>query len=152
MAVEKFPDEITAIRKLLSENPDGLTIRSISAVLGMNRNSTAKYLEMLQMQGGLTLKRSGPSKIYCLADKLPAGAVLKLTKSHVIIFDQGFATADVNDSFTHLLKISKKEIIGKTLEDLPFVVQSHPDLLTLIKEGIRGKESKTPASIKTDNR
>ncbi len=72
MAVEKFPDEITAIRKLLSENPDGLTIRSISAVLGMNRNSTAKYLEMLQMQGGLTLKRSGlPRSIALPTNYLP---------------------------------------------------------------------------------
>lgn len=152
MAVEKFPDEISAIRAMLSEHPEGLTIRSISALLGMNRNSVAKYLEMLQMQGGLTLKRSGPSKIYCLADKLPAAAVLKLTKSHVIIFDQLLTAADVNDSFTDLLKISKKEILGKSLEDLPFVVQSHPDLLTLIKEGIRGKESKTSASIKTEYR
>jgi PAS domain S-box-containing protein len=152
MAVEKFPDEISAIRAILSEHPEGLTIRSISALLGMNRNSVAKYLEMLQMQGGLTLKRSGPSKIYCLADKLPAAAVLKLTKSHVIIFDQLLTAADVNDSFTGLLKISKKEILGKSLEDLPFIVQSHPDLQTLIKEGIRGKESKTSASIKTDYR
>ena len=152
MAVEKFPDEISAIRTMLAEHPEGLTIRSISALLGMNRNSVAKYLEMLQMQGGLTLKRSGPSKIYCLADKLPAAAVLKLTKSHVIIFDQLLTAADVNDSFTDLLKISKKEILGKSLEDLPFVVQSHPNLQTLIKEGIRGKESKTSASIKTDYR
>ena len=152
MAVEKFPDEISAIRAILSEHPEGLTIRSISALLGMNRNSVAKYLEMLQMQGGLTLKRSGPSKIYCLADKLPAAAVLKLTKSHVIIFDQLMTAADVNDSFTDLLKISKREILGKIIEDLPFVVQSNPDLRTLIKEGIRGKESKISASIKTDYR
>jgi len=81
MAVEKFPEEISAIRKILLENPDGLTIRNIAAMLGMNRNSTAKYLDMLQMQGGVTLKRSGPSKIYYLADKLPAAAILKLTKS-----------------------------------------------------------------------
>lgn len=152
MAVEKFPDEISAIRAMLSEHPEGLTIRSISALLGMNRNSVAKYLEMLQMQGGLTLKRSGPSKIYCLADKLPASAVLKLTKSHVIIFDQLLTVTDVNDSFTGLLNISKKEIMRKSLDVLPFVVQSEPDLRTLIKEGIRGKESKTSASIKTEYR
>ena len=152
MAVEKFPDEISAIRKMLSEHPEGLTIRSISALLGMNRNSVAKYLEMLQMQGGLTLKRSGPSKIYCLADKLPAAAVIKLTKSHVIIFNQELTVADVNDSFTDLLKISKKEIIGKSLDLLPFAVQCHPGLLTLIKEGIKGRESTTSASIKTVDR
>ena len=152
MAVEKFPDEISAIRDILSEHPEGMTIRSISAMLGMNRNSVAKYLEMLQMQGGLTLKRSGPSKIYCLANKLPAAAVIKLTKSHVIIFNQELTAADVNDSFTGLLKISKKEIIGKSLDLLPFAVQCHPGLLTLIKEGIRGSESTTSASIKTGDR
>lgn len=149
MAVEKFPDEISSIRALLSENPEGLTIRSISAMLGMNRNSAAKYLGMLQMQGSVTLKRDGSSKVYCLANRLPAAAVLKLTKSHVIIFDQSLSAADINDSLRDFLSLSKEEIIGKTIDLLPLTVQSHPILPALILEGIQGKESRRPAVIKS---
>ncbi len=152
MAVEKYPDEISTIRNLLSEHPEGLAIRSISEMLDMNRNSVAKYMDMLQMAGRVTLKRIGTAKIYCIANKLPATAVLKLTKSHVIIFYQNLTAADINDSFTTLLKITKKEIIGKTLEQLPFAVQSQPGLPDLIKDGIRGNESKTSASLKIGDR
>jgi PAS domain S-box-containing protein len=152
MSIEKNPDEISTIRDLLAEHSEGLPIKSISEMLGMNRNSVAKYLDMLQMTGRVTLKRIGTAKIYCIANKLPASAVLKLTKSHVIIFNQMLTVADINDSFTTLLKIAKKEILGKTLDHLPFAVQSQPALLTLIKEGIRGTESKTSASIKIGNR
>ncbi len=152
MAVEKFPDEISAIRTMLSEHPEGLTIRSISAMLGMNRNSTAKYLDILQMQGGVTFRRSGPAKIYCLADKLPAAAVLKLAKSHVIIFNHDLSVTDINDSFSRLLKISKKEIIGKTLGHLPFAVQNLPELRTLIRDGVRGSESRTSTLITIGDR
>jgi len=152
MAVEKFPDEISTIRTLLSENPDGLTIRSISAMLGMNRNSAAKYLGMLQMQGSLTLQRDGSSKVYCLANRLPAAAVLKLTKSHVILFDQLLAAVDFNESLREFLTISKEDIIGKTVDLLPLSVQSHPGLSALIREGILGKESKNSAVLKVEDR
>ncbi|MDP3563317.1 MAG: PAS domain-containing protein, partial [Methanoregula sp.] len=152
MAVEHLPDEISAIRNLLSMHPEGLTIRALSAMLGMNRNSTAKYLDILQMQGGVTLKRSGPAKIYCLADKLPAGAVLKLTKSCVIIFDQSLTAAEINDPFTDFLRMAKTEILGKSLHLLPFAVQCQPELTQLIKEGIRGGESRTSALIRIEDR
>jgi PAS domain S-box-containing protein len=148
MAVDKFPDEVTTIRQLLSGHTEGLTIRSISAMLGMNRNSVAKYLDILQMQGGVTLKRSGPSKIYCLADKLPAAAVLRLAKSHVIIFNQTLLVTDINDSFLEFLKCSKKDIVGKSPDLLPFAMQCQPELPMLIKEGIRGRENRIAAMIR----
>ena len=152
MAVEKFPDEISTIRALLSKNPGGLTIRSISAMLGMNRNSAAKYMGMLQMQGSVTLKRDGSSKVYCLADRLPAAAVLKLTKSHVLLFDQSLTAVDLNDSLRDFLTISKEDIIGKTIDLLPLSVQSHPGLSELIEQGISGKESQNSAVLKIDDR
>jgi len=152
MATEKFPDEISTIRALLSKNPGGLTIRSISAMLGMNRNSAAKYLGMLQMQGSVMLKRDGSSKVYCLADRLPAAAVLKLTKSHVLLFDQSLTAVDLNDSLRDFLTISKEDIIGKTIDLLPLSVQSHPGLSELIRQGISGKESQNSAVLKIDDR
>ena len=136
----------------MGENPDGLTISSISAMLGMNRNSAAKYLGMLQMQGSVTLRRTGTSKVYCLADRMPADAVLKLTKSHVLLFNQALVAVDTNDSLRDIIHISKKEIIGKTLDQLPFSVQNHPELAVLIREGIQGKESRKTAVIAAGDR
>jgi len=147
MAVEKFQDGISIIKALLYEHPEGLNIKTISKILGIHRNSVAKYLGMLQSQGIVTVKLYSSSKIYSLSNKLQAAAVLKLSKSFVILVNHGLIIVDINDPLCEFLKISKKEIIGKTIEQLPFVVQSHRELPALIKEGLKEKESRNPIMI-----
>ena len=147
MAVEKFQDEISIIKELLYEHPEGLNIKTISKMLGIHRNSVAKYLDRLQSQGSVTVKHYSSSKIYSLSNKLQAAAVLKLSKNYVILINHGLIVVDINDPLSEFLKISKKEIVGKTIEQLPFVVQSHPGLPALIKEGLKEKESQNPVVI-----
>jgi PAS domain S-box-containing protein len=152
MAVEKFQDEISIIKALLHEHPEGLNIKTISKMLGIHRNSVAKYLDRFQSQGSVTVKHYSSSKIYSLSNKLQAAAVLKLSKSHVILVNHGLIIVDINDPLREFLKISKKEIVGKTIGQLPFVVRSQPELPALIKEGLKGKESKNPVVIVSDDR
>jgi PAS domain S-box-containing protein len=147
MAVEKFQDEISIIKTLLYEHPEGLNIKTISKMLGIHRNSVAKYLDRLQSQGSVTVKHYSSSKIYSLSNKLQAAAVLKLSKNYVILINHGLIVVDINDPLCEFLKISKKDIVGKTVEQLPFVVQSHPELPALIKEGLKEKESKNPVVV-----
>ncbi|MCX6681420.1 MAG: PAS domain S-box protein, partial [Methanoregula sp.] len=147
MAVEKFQDEISIIKALLYEHPEGLNIKTISKMLGIHRNSVAKYLDRLQSQGSITVKHYSSSKIYSLSNKLQAAAVLKLSKNYVLLINHGLIVVDINDPLCEFLKISKKEIVGKTIEQLPFVVQSHPELPALIKEGLKEKESQNPIVV-----
>jgi PAS domain S-box-containing protein len=151
MAVEKFQDEIFVIKSLLREHPEGLNIKTISKMLGIHRNSIAKYLDRLQSQGSVTVKYYSSSKIYFLSNKLQAAALLKLSKSYVLIINHRQIVVDINDPLCEFLKISKKEIVGKTVEQLPFVVQSHTELPALIKEGLNGKESHNPVMIVSDD-
>ena len=147
MAIEKFPDEISSIRALLSENPEGLTIKSISEMLGMNRNAAANNLHLLQMQGRVTLKRVGAAKIYCQANKLPVDAVLKLSNNGVLVFGRGEAVVDMNEPFRQLLHLAKRDLIGKTTGQLPFFVESIPELTRLIRDGLKGKENRVSAEM-----
>jgi PAS domain S-box-containing protein len=147
MAVEKFQEGISIIKELLYEHPEGLNIKTISKMLGIHRNSVAKYLDRLQSQGSVTVKHYSSSKIYSLSNKLQAAAVLKLSKNYVILINRRLIVVDINDPLSEFLKISKKEIVGKTIEQLPFVVQSHPGLPALIKEGLKEKESQNPVMI-----
>ena len=147
MAIEKFLDGISIIKALLYEHPEGLNIKTISKILGIHRNSVAKYLGRLQSQGTVTVNYYSSSKIYSLSNKLQAASVLKLSKSYVILVNHGLIVVDINDPLREFLKISKKEIVGKTIEQLPFVVQSHPELPALIKEGLKEKESRNPVVI-----
>ena len=122
MAEKRIPDEISCIRALLTENPEGLTIISISELLGMNRNAVANNLKLLRMQGRVNLKQIGPAKIYWLANKLPIDAVLKLSNNGIIVFGRGETVVDMNETFRELLQVTTQDLIGKTTGQLPCFV------------------------------
>ncbi|MCX6701284.1 MAG: PAS domain S-box protein, partial [Methanomicrobiales archaeon] len=147
MTAKKIPDEISSIRALLAENPEGMTIISISELLGLNRNSAAANLKLLRMQGRVTLKQVGPAKIYCLANKLPVEAVLKLSNNGVLVFCKGETVVDSNEPFRELLQVATQDLIGKTTGQLPFFVGAHPELPRLIRDGLKGKESRISAEL-----
>ena len=63
------------IRELLVKSPTGMTITEISATLGMHRNTTAKYLDMLVATGEIDRKRMGPAKAYFPAQRMPVRAL-----------------------------------------------------------------------------
>jgi PAS domain S-box-containing protein len=150
MPVEKFSEAISHIRDLLSENPEGLTIKTISEILGMNRNSAGKSLQILQMQGMVTLKQIGPAKIYCPASKLPADALLKLSTSGVIVFSKGETVVDSNEQFREHLQLTKTDLIGKKADQLPFFVDSNHELSRLIRDGLKGKENRISLDLLLD--
>jgi PAS domain S-box-containing protein len=152
MAAEKFQNGISIIKSLLYEHPEGLNIKTISKMLGIHRNSIAKYLDRLQSQGSVAVKHYSSSKIYSLSNKLQAATVLKLSKNYVLLLNHGLIVVGINDPLCEFLKISKKEIVGKTIEQLPFVLQSHTELPALIKEGLNGKESNNSIMIVSGDR
>ncbi|MCX6689864.1 MAG: PAS domain S-box protein [Methanoregula sp.] len=65
----------------------------------------------------------------------------------MILVNHALFIVDINDLFCEFLKISKKDLVGKPVDHLPFVVQSHPELPALIKEGLKEKESRNPVVI-----
>ena len=152
MAVKKIPGEISSIRALLAENPEGLTIISISELLGMNRNAVANNLKLLRMQGRVALKQIGPAKIYWLANKLPVDAVLKLSNNGVIVFSKGETVADMNETFREFLQVTTQDLVGKNTGQLPCFLGAHPELPRLIREGLKGKESRIHAELALTDR
>ena len=116
-------------------------------MLGMNRNAAANNLYLLQMQGRITLKRVGTAKIYCQANKLPVDAVLKLSNNGVIVFDRGEAVVEINEQFRELLHLAKQDLVGKTTGQLPFFVESQPELPRLVRDGLKGEENRVSAEL-----
>ena len=57
--MNRYQDDLNRIKKPLRDNPRGMTILDISQKLGMNRNSIAKYTDVLLALGQIELKRIG---------------------------------------------------------------------------------------------
>ncbi len=72
-------ENISKIKKALMFQSKGMSISDIARQLRMNRNSVAKYLEILQGTGQVDVKSSGTSKIYFISPRVPLSAMLDLS-------------------------------------------------------------------------
>ncbi|HII98562.1 MAG TPA: histidine kinase, partial [Methanoregula sp.] len=57
-------EPLKKIQILLRSHRKGLTITDIAKKLSLNRNSTAKYLDILLISGDVALNSYGPAKVY----------------------------------------------------------------------------------------
>jgi response regulator of citrate/malate metabolism len=62
--VESYQEELTKIKTILKDNPKGMTVTDIARKIQVNRNSVAKYLDILLISGHAEMVTFGPAKVY----------------------------------------------------------------------------------------
>ena len=108
-------EKISRIKKLLKSRPKGLTISDISQVLRLNRNSVAKYLEILLITGQVEMRLYGNAKVYYLSQRVPISSMLKFATELILILDTDLKIIDVNDNFLSFFGLRKEDIIGNDI-------------------------------------
>ena len=86
--MNRYKQELEKIHSILRANPRGLTINEISEELNINRNSIAKYADVLLALGHVEMKRIGPAKLYYLSDRIPLSAMLNFTNDSIMVFNE----------------------------------------------------------------
>lgn len=114
-------EKITRIKKLLKSRPKGLTISDISQILKLNRNSVAKYLEILLITGQVEMRLYGNAKVYYLSQRVPISSMLKFATELILILDTEQKIIDVNDNFLSFFGLQKENLIGNDIkaENIP---------------------------------
>lgn len=118
--MENYLEKIDAV---LKDNPLGLSVIEVAKEIGINRNSAARYLDVLYHQGAIRERRIGPAKVYIKASNLPFSAQLSLFTQAMNEASCGITIADalkedmpliyVNESFLKMTGYEKHEVIGK---------------------------------------
>ena len=67
---------LASIKEVLKKNPHGLSISDISRELNLNRNSVAKYVNMLMVSGDLEMRSFAAAKVYFLSKRVPISTML----------------------------------------------------------------------------
>jgi PAS domain S-box-containing protein len=111
-------EKISRIRVLLKAHPKGLTITDISSKLKMNRNSAAKYLEILQISGHVESKSYGTAKVYFLSHRLPISALVSVTSDLIVTLDEHYRILFVNEAFARLFSVKKEDLAGSHIVDI----------------------------------
>jgi len=111
-------EKISRIKTLLKVHPKGLTITDISIKLKMNRNSAAKYLEILLISGQVESKSYGTAKVFFLTHRLPISALVSITSDLVVTLDENNRILFVNEGFCNLFAVKNDDIAGNHIIDV----------------------------------
>jgi PAS domain S-box-containing protein len=115
---------LAKVRALLKNNPKGMSVTDIAAGLGMNRNSTAKYLDILSVGGQIEMRAFGPAKVCFLSQRAPLGAILNYTAEYILIVDQNYRILQVNDRFLEFLGRDRADLLGASIDALRLPIVS----------------------------
>ncbi|RXE56798.1 hypothetical protein ABH15_01135 [Methanoculleus taiwanensis] len=131
------PDQEKAsrIRNALRFRPKGMTISEISRTTGMNRNSVAKYLDVLLISGQVAMEEIGNAKVYTLSQRVPISAFVDVTRDGVLILDADRRIVQVNEQFLHLAGVGRDEIVDRSLAEIRAQVPVISTICSFLAEG-----------------
>jgi PAS domain S-box-containing protein len=132
--MDSHAEPLKKIKSLLRLHRNGLTITDIAKKLRLNRNSTAKYLEILLISGDVALNTIGPAKIYIISHKMPLSAMLKFSADFILLIDQDMRILDVNDNALTILGLSRQDLIGSRIGEINVALISHLSIPDVFEE------------------
>ena len=139
--MDSYQYEIEIIKKVLNDNPKGMTVTDISRKIKINRNSVAKYLDIMRISGHVDMITFGPAKVFFPSRRIPITDMLNYTSDYILVFDADLKITMANDSFLNFMKIPREEILGQTInETVSKVFKDHTEMLVGIKEALEGKK------------
>ena len=128
------------IKELLKANPRGLTITDISDGININRNSVARYMDILTISGQVEMRQLGPAKVYYLSQRVPISALLNFSSDYILVLDNDLKIIQVNENLLELINTKREAIVGRGIKDLPNFVFTNQEMYSRTREVLTGKE------------
>ncbi|PVX26032.1 MAG: hypothetical protein CW691_02660 [Candidatus Bathyarchaeum sp.] len=143
-------EQIALIIKALRNNPRGMTVTQISKEIDLNRNSVAKYLEVLLISGHVEMKSYGPAKVFYLSQRVPMSTMLDFSSDYILILDRDLKIIQINNNFTDLIKTKKETTLGQKIQDIPIQIFKTPEMATKLKDALDGKGTNQKIELTTN--
>lgn len=148
--MKPYEKELAGILDLLRDNPRGLTVTEVSEQLGMNRNSTGKYLSLLLVSGEVDVKEYGKAKVYRISQRVPLSAMLSFTSDFILMLDRDLRIVKVNDPLLAFIGMTSDELVGKRVDHYTLPGISTSEMSARIREALDGKESRLEVIVGRD--
>jgi len=121
-------EHLRSIKKILRQNPKGLSISEISRKAHLNRNSVSKYLQILLASGKAELRTVGVARVYMPSRRLPVSALLEYSNDLIAVLDRDGEILQINAHFLEFSGLNRDTILGTRIQDAGLPVLSTPAL------------------------
>jgi PAS domain S-box-containing protein len=135
-----YDRELARIKNFLKGSSKGYTVTEISHAIDINRNSVAKYLDVLCISGAVELKVIGSAKIYTLTKRIPISSILSLSSDYLFVLDDEFVVTYVNENVLNFEDKTSEDMVGKPVDSAGFLLLSDPEIDSILKECTQGKD------------
>jgi PAS domain S-box-containing protein len=136
-----YSEELARVKELLRSNPRGMTITEMSREIEINRNSVAKYLDVLLISGQVEMKQLGPAKLFYLSQRIPMSAMLNVTSDYIALVNERLVVTQMNDNLLNLAGLEREDVIGKLVTEIRHPFLKETDLVERIHKAMDGDYS-----------
>lgn len=143
---------LTSIKEVLKKNPHGLSITDISRELNLNRNSVAKYVNMLRVSGDAEMRSFAAAKVYFLSDRVPISTMLDYASDMIVVLNSELKILQANDNFLTFAGKQPQQLHGKLLSSLNLNILKETPLLRWIISALHGVSYSDEIEWKIDRR
>jgi PAS domain S-box-containing protein len=136
------------ILNCLKNNPKGMTVSEISKHIDLNRNSTAKYLDILRVNGRIEMRPLGRAKMFYISQRVPISALLDFSTDYIMVLDSSMRIIDVNENFQKFFNVKKEMLIDVSLISSNLPILTSGESMKKIRKALKGEGSTFEMEIK----
>jgi PAS domain S-box-containing protein len=129
------------ILRTLRSNPQGLSVSDVSRYIGLNRNSAAKYLDILLYTGRVEVRKVGRAKLFYITQRIPISAMLDFSSDLILGLDDELRIIDANDNFQRFFHVKKEMLLDREIGSIDLPIFTRKMELDLLREALNGRDS-----------
>jgi PAS domain S-box-containing protein len=132
VSAKELATDFDQIKKLLRQNPRGMTVTDVARTINRTKNTVGRYLDILHASGQVELRTYGMAKVFTLSQRIPLFQVFNHAEEKVMILDKDLRVLQMNEPFLQFIGKPEEEVIGKNLLYLPVAETGIQDLLSFL--------------------
>lgn len=117
-----------------------MTVSDIAREIHINRNSVAKYLDILLISGHVEMMTFGPAKVFFPSSRIPLTALLNFTHEYIALLSRELKFLQVSENLLKFIDIQRSDLIGKPIQAVTVSFFELPELVVNAKKALEGTE------------
>jgi PAS domain S-box-containing protein len=114
-----------------------MIISDISRKLGINRNTVARYLDVLLTSGQAEMGEYGSAKVFFYTKRVPLSALINSASEGIAVVDSKLKIVQGNEKMESFAGVKISELIGRNLDETDIPILSDDVVISEMKTALK---------------